>query len=85
MKASGQLHAPAALSPGEKPMYPLDRRLVGPQSPSGRSSEEKERNRDTKCSYEGVSKSFRTESNEINSKIKHSLRSNTKGYGGKIH
>jgi hypothetical protein len=33
-------------------------------------------------SYEGVSKSFRTGSNNNN---KHSLRSNTKGYGGKIH
>jgi hypothetical protein len=29
--------------------------------------------------YDGVSKSFRTESN------KHSLRSNTKGYGGKTY
>jgi hypothetical protein len=36
--------------------------------------------------YEDVSKSFRTEFNEINNNNnKHSLRSNTKGYGGKSH
>jgi len=35
--------------------------------------------------YEVVSKSFRTESNEINNNNKHSLRSNTKSYGGKTH
>jgi hypothetical protein len=36
--------------------------------------------------YDGVSKSFRTESSrvEINNR-KHSLRSNAKGYGGKTH
>jgi len=27
MEVSGQLHAPAALSPGNSPQYPLDRRL----------------------------------------------------------
>jgi hypothetical protein len=32
MEVSGQLHAPAALPPGIKPRYPLDRRLGGPQS-----------------------------------------------------
>jgi hypothetical protein len=37
MKMSGQLYAPAALSP----RYPLDRRLGGPQSRSGRGDEEK--------------------------------------------
>jgi len=31
---SGQLHAPAALSPGKDPWYTLDRRLGGPQSHS---------------------------------------------------
>jgi hypothetical protein len=38
---SGQLHAPAALPPGKEPRYPLDRRLGGPQSRSGRFGEEK--------------------------------------------
>jgi hypothetical protein len=38
---SGQLHAPAALFPGKSPPYPLDRRLGGPQSRSGRREEEK--------------------------------------------
>jgi hypothetical protein len=34
---SGQRHAPAALYPrGKDPLYPLDRRLGGPQSRSGR-------------------------------------------------
>jgi hypothetical protein len=37
-EVSGQLHAPAALPPGEKPRYPLDRRLGGPH---GRGGEEK--------------------------------------------
>jgi hypothetical protein len=41
MEVSGQLHAPAALPPGKSPWYPLDRRLSGPQSHSGRSDEEK--------------------------------------------
>jgi hypothetical protein len=35
----GQLHAPAALPPGKKPRYPLDRRLGGPQSRSERREE----------------------------------------------
>jgi hypothetical protein len=34
MEASGQLHAPAAL-----PLYPLDRRLGGPQRRLGRGGE----------------------------------------------
>jgi hypothetical protein len=33
---SGQLHSPAALPQGKSPLYPLDRRLGGPQSWSGR-------------------------------------------------
>jgi hypothetical protein len=41
MEVSGQLHAPAALPPGKSPRYPLDRRLGGPQSRSGRFGEEK--------------------------------------------
>jgi hypothetical protein len=41
MEVSGQLHAPAALPPGKSPWYPLDRRLGGPQSQSGRGGEEK--------------------------------------------
>jgi hypothetical protein len=41
MEVSGQLHAPAALPPGKSPWYPLDRRLGGPQSRSGRGGEEK--------------------------------------------
>jgi hypothetical protein len=36
---SGQLHAPAALPPGKELRYPLDRRLGGPQSRSGRRGE----------------------------------------------
>jgi hypothetical protein len=35
LEFSGQIHAPAAL-----PSFQLDRRLGGPQSPSGRGSEE---------------------------------------------
>jgi hypothetical protein len=35
MKASGQLHAPAALLPGKETGYPLDRRLGGPQTGLG--------------------------------------------------
>jgi hypothetical protein len=39
---SGQLHAPAALPPGESPpRYPLHRKLGGHQSPSGSCGEEK--------------------------------------------
>jgi hypothetical protein len=41
MEVSGQLHAPAALLPGKEPWYPLDRRLGGAQSRSGRGAEEK--------------------------------------------
>jgi hypothetical protein len=41
MEVSGQLHAPATLPPGKKLWYPLDRRLGGPQSRSGRGGEEK--------------------------------------------
>jgi hypothetical protein len=41
MEVSGQLHAPAALPPGKNPWYPLDRRLGGPPSRSGRGGEEK--------------------------------------------
>jgi hypothetical protein len=36
MEVSGQLHAPVALPQGKRPWYPLDRRLGGPQSRSGR-------------------------------------------------
>jgi hypothetical protein len=41
VEVSGQLHAPAALPLGRSPRYPLDRRLGGPQSLSGRGGEEK--------------------------------------------
>jgi hypothetical protein len=41
MEVSGQLHAPTALPRGKRPWYPLDRRLGGPQSSSGRGGEEK--------------------------------------------
>jgi hypothetical protein len=42
MEVSGQLHAPAALPPGKDTLvYPLDRRLGGPQSRSGRGGREK--------------------------------------------
>jgi len=41
MEVSGQLHAPAALPPGKRPWYPLDRRLGGPQIQSGHGGEEK--------------------------------------------
>jgi hypothetical protein len=41
MEASGQLHALAALPPGKEPQYPLDRRLGGLQSWSGRGGEAK--------------------------------------------
>jgi len=36
MEVSGQLQAPAALLPGKEPLVPMDRRLGGPQSRSGR-------------------------------------------------
>jgi hypothetical protein len=41
MEVSGQLHDPAALPPGKRPWCPLDRRLGGPQSRSGRDGEKK--------------------------------------------
>jgi len=41
MEVSGQLHAPAALSPGNSPRYPLDRRMGGPQSRPGRGGQDK--------------------------------------------
>jgi hypothetical protein len=41
MEVSGQLHAPAALPQGKSIWYPLDRRLGGPQSRSGRRCKEK--------------------------------------------
>jgi hypothetical protein len=41
MEVSGQLHAPATVPPGKEPLEPLDRRLGGPQSRSGRGGEEK--------------------------------------------
>jgi hypothetical protein len=41
MEVSGQLHAPAALPPGKKPVVPIESRLGGPQSRSGRGGEEK--------------------------------------------
>jgi hypothetical protein len=41
MEVSGQLHAPAALSPGKEPCYSLDRRVGGLQSRSGRGGDEK--------------------------------------------
>jgi len=37
----GQLHDPAALPQENSPWYPLDERLSGPQSRSGRGDEEK--------------------------------------------
>jgi hypothetical protein len=40
MEVSGQLHAPAALPAGKEPLVPLDRKLGGPQSRSGRGGEE---------------------------------------------
>jgi len=41
MEVSGQLHVPVALLPGKQPQYPLDRRMVGPQSSSGHGVKEK--------------------------------------------
>jgi hypothetical protein len=41
MEVSGQFHAPAAVPHGKSPWHPLDRRLGGPQSRSGRGGEEK--------------------------------------------
>jgi hypothetical protein len=39
MEVSGEIHAPAALLPGKEPLYPLDRRMGGSQSRSGRGGE----------------------------------------------
>jgi len=36
MDMSSQLHAPAALLPGKQLQYPMDRKLGGPQSRSGK-------------------------------------------------
>jgi hypothetical protein len=41
MEVSGQLHTPAAYLQRKSPWYPLDRRLGGLQSRSGRGGEEK--------------------------------------------
>jgi hypothetical protein len=42
MEVSGQFHTPAAFNPqGKSRRYPLDRRLGGTQSRSGRGGEEK--------------------------------------------
>jgi hypothetical protein len=41
MEVSGQFHAPAALSTGKEPRYPLHWILGGPQSQSGPCGEEK--------------------------------------------
>jgi hypothetical protein len=41
MEVSSQLHAHAALPPGKELLYPLDRRLDGPQNRSGHGGEEK--------------------------------------------
>jgi hypothetical protein len=41
MEVSGQLHASAALPQGKSPWYPLNRRVGGPQSRSGRGVEER--------------------------------------------
>jgi hypothetical protein len=41
MEVNGQLHAPAALPPGQSSRYPLDKRLGGAQSRCGRGGEDK--------------------------------------------
>jgi hypothetical protein len=41
MEMSGQLHVSAALLQVKSPWYPLDRRMGGSQSRSGRGGEEK--------------------------------------------
>jgi hypothetical protein len=41
MEVWGQPHAAAALFQGKEPLYPLDRRLGGPQSLCGRYGEKK--------------------------------------------
>jgi hypothetical protein len=35
MEVSGQFHVPVAFPPGKRPLFPLVRRLGGPQSPAG--------------------------------------------------
>jgi hypothetical protein len=40
MEMSGQLHAPAALTMGKYPRYPLDRKLGGSQRSSGHGGKE---------------------------------------------
>jgi hypothetical protein len=40
VEVSGQLHVPAALPQAKSSWYPLDRRLRGPQSRSGRGGDE---------------------------------------------
>jgi hypothetical protein len=42
MEISGQPHTPAALLLGKEPPLPIDRRLGGPQSRSGRGGKEKQ-------------------------------------------
>jgi hypothetical protein len=41
MEVSGQLHAPAALSPGKESLVPIGQEAGGPQSRSGQGGEEK--------------------------------------------
>jgi len=41
MEVTGQFEAPATFPQGKETRYPLDRRLGGPQSRSGRGGEEK--------------------------------------------
>jgi hypothetical protein len=41
MEVNGQLHAPVALPQGKSPCYPVDQRMSGSQSRSGRGGEEK--------------------------------------------
>jgi hypothetical protein len=41
MEMSGQFHAPSLFSRGKSTLYPLDMRLGGSQSRSGRGGEEK--------------------------------------------
>jgi hypothetical protein len=41
MEVSGQLHSPTALPQEKSPLYPLDRRLAGPNSRSGHGGKEK--------------------------------------------
>jgi hypothetical protein len=42
MEVSSYTHGPGALSPGKESLHPLDKRLGGTQSLSGRGGEEKE-------------------------------------------